>query len=271
MVSCAHECSRRPLGLLAAALIVTTLAPRVAQAYILPADFLCRLVADSRKSSLKDVMLSLNIEVAEGDPAQEERLYLKRPERMRWAGPGDDGNILVVREGAQATFAKKALVAREATRDLLPVLLMPRGRDLDDSSSRMLEMLVAQGVDANVVSLGRHPDGVAYIVGAKVWEVDKPQVWIDKASYMPVRIRLPMGAGARAAAPVAVAPAPAGATGQVPMREVRLLNYAAGLPRLIEIYEGDTLVRRAEVTQASVNQNLPETLFDPREGRASRP
>lgn len=254
---------RRRQALFIVTLGFALIAPQVAQAYILPADFLCRLVADSRKASLKDAMLSLSIEVGEGEPAQEERLYLKRPERMRWAGAGDDGNILVVREGAQATFAKKALVAREATRDLLPVLLMPRGRDLDDSSARMLEMLVAQGVDPNTVSLGRYPDGLAYIVGAKVWEVDRPQVWIDKASYMPVRIRLPLDGSGRAASTVP-------GTGR-PMREVRLLNYAAGLPRLIEIYEDDKLVRRAEVTQASVNQNLPETLFDPREGRPSRP
>ena len=263
MPSRAPHAPRRLSRLLAAALLVTALAPRAAQAYILPADFLCRLVADSRKSSLKDAMLSLSIEVAEGEPAQEERLYLKRPERMRWAGPGDDGNILVVREGAQATFAKKALVAREATRDLLPVLWMPRGRDLDESSARMLEMMVSQGVDPNVVSLGRYPDGVAYIIGAKVWETDRPQVWIDKASYMPVRVRLAQAAGRpNPATPVGAA---------APMREVRLLNYAAGLPRLIEIYEADVLVRRAEVTQASANQNLPDTLFDPREGRASRP
>jgi outer membrane lipoprotein-sorting protein len=54
------------------------------------------------------------------------------------------------------------------------------------------------------------------------------------------------------------------------MRETRLLNYAAGLPRLFEVYDDDKLIRRSEVTQVAINQNLPETLFDLREPRAPR-
>lgn len=234
--------------------------PAVAQAYILPADFLCRLVSDSHKNSLKDVTLTMSLEVPEGAPAEEERLYLKRPERMRWVGSAKSQKVLVAREAMQAEFVANKMVTSGPTQELLAVLLFPKGKDLDDTSQRMLGAIASLGIDTNVVTLARHADGVAYVIGAHVWEPNKPQVWLDKANYVPVRLRtidrnLTQGA-------------PAGAQG---MREMRLLNYAAGLPRLIELYENDELVRRSEVTQVTVNQNLPESLFEPREVRVIKP
>lgn len=255
-----HNLSRK----LSAAWLVLALAlplwPKAAQAYILPADFLCRLVSDSHKNALKDVTLTMSLEVPEGASAQEERLYIKRPERMRWVSGATGQNVLVAREALQAELVANKMVASGPTQELLAVLLFPKGKDLDDTSQRMLGAIASLGVDTALVTLARHADGVAYIIGAHVWEPNKPQVWIDKASYMPVRLRTVDRARAHEA--------PAGTPF---MRELRLLNYAAGLPRLLELYENDQLVRRSEVTQVTINQNLPESLFEPREPRAARP
>lgn len=239
------------------ALLALPLLGRPARAYIMPADFLCRLVADSHKNSLKDATLTLNLEVPEGSPAEEERLYLKRPERMRFVGSAKSQTVVMAREAQEVVMVANKVVASRATQDLLAVLMLPKGKDLDETSQRMLQAIASVGVDTQVVTLARHADGIAYIIGARVWETQKPQIWIDKASYLPVRLRL------------VDKDRPKTATG-VPMRETRLLDYAAGFPRTFEVYEDDTLVRRSEVTQVSINQNLPESLFDVRD-RALRP
>lgn len=245
---------RAPLVQCLLLLLLLPLGARSARAYILPADFLCRLVADSHKNSLKDATLTLSLEVPEGSPPQEERLYLKRPERMRFVAAPASQTVFVAREAQQVMITDNKVVASGPTQDLLAALLFPKGRDLDETSTRMLQAIGSVGVDPNVVTLARHPDGIAYVIGAHVWETDKPQIWIDKASYMPVRIRIPTRLH----------------SGPPVMRETRLLNYAAGLPRLFEVYDDDKLIRRSEVTQVAINQNLPETLFDLREPRAPR-
>ena len=236
------------------ALLLLPLGAKPARAYILPADFLCRLVADSHKNSLKDATLTLSLEVPEGSPPQEERLYLKRPERMRFVAAPASQTVFVAREAQQVMITDNKVVASGPTQDLLAVLLFPKGRDLDETSTRMMQAIASVEVDTNTVTLARHGDGIAYIIGGHVWETDKPQIWIDKASYMPVRMRIVHRPR----------------NGPPSMRETRLLNYAAGLPRLFEVYDGDQLIRRSEVTQVAINQNLPETLFDLREPRAPR-
>jgi outer membrane lipoprotein-sorting protein len=255
---------RRPVFRLSAlcllALSLLPWAQRTAQAYILPADFLCRLVSDSHKNSLKDATLTLSLEVPEGMPPQEERLYLKRPERMRFVAAPQSQSVIIAREAQQVMITDNKQVSSGPTRDLLAVLMFPKGRDLDETSTRMLQALASVGVDTNLVTLARHADGVAYVIGAHVWEPEKPQVWIDKASFVPVRMRVP----------IKDARVPQSLTGTL-MRETRLLNYAAGLPRLIETYDNDVLIRRSEVTQVAINQNLPESLFELREPRAIKP
>ena len=163
-----------------------------AHAYILPADFICRLVADSHKSSLKAVSLTMTVEAAEGTPPPEERVYLKRPERMRWVVAVPGPTVTVVREDQQALFAAQKLVNTGRTQEILAALMLPRGKDLDETSARLMDLLARLGVDTSLVTLARHADGVAYVIGAHVWEPQKPQVWIDKQSYMPVRLRMPV-------------------------------------------------------------------------------
>lgn len=259
-----HICPRRPVfGLLGTCLLALALLPMVpkpAKAYILPADFLCRLVADSHKNSLKDATLIMSLEVPEGSAPQEERLYLKRPERMRLVAAPQSQSVIIAREAQQVMLTENKIVSSGPTKDLLAVLLFPKGRDLDETSTRMLQAIASVGVDPNLVTLARHTDGVAYVIGAHIWEPEKAQIWIDKATYVPVRMRVP----------IKDARVPDSVKG-VLMRETRLLNYAAGLPRLIETYDNDVLIRRSEVTQVAINQNLPESLFELSEPRAQKP
>ena len=46
----------------------------------------------------------------------------------------------------------------------------------------------AYRIDTEVVSLGRRGKTVVYIIGAKPWEPDKPQLWVDKDLRAPIRL-----------------------------------------------------------------------------------
>ncbi len=237
---------RLPMLVVLAALGWTTLA----HAYVLPASYLLRLLAEKRRSlSLKDLSLQLSAELAGVDAPVDERIYLKTPERLRYLWQEDDATQLYVeREGQRASGREDSLhrLAGPPT-DLLAVLLAPTGRDVDDMTHRLWTTLKAAGVDTSVVSLGRQGDTVAYIIGARSWEPNKPQVWLNKSNFMPMR---------------------AVVYGRDKSRyETRWLEYGSSIvgdyfPAVIESYKDGKRVRRAEVTKMAVNQSLPETLFE---------
>lgn len=250
-------------------------------AYVLGAEFLMRLLADARRDAPRAYTLTLNTELAGRDHPVEERLFVKRPERMRLVQMDDTTSISVVREGLSAAGEDKVIKPTGVAHNLFAALVYPRGRDLDEASARLLKTLTSAGIDTQVVSLGRNEDQIVYIIGAQPWELQKPQLWLDKVSFLPVRTRLLTGATApQAALPApdaataASAPAPNAAAGPTPatpdlnkgIAEMRFLEYGAGslpaVPRVFEEYIEGVLVRHGEVTQGQFNSDLPESLFD---------
>lgn len=259
---------------------------RPAGAYVLGAEFLMRLLADARRDVPKAYTLTLNTEVAGRDHPVEERLYVKRPERMRLVQMDDTTTISVVREGQSASGEDKVIRPQGPSHNLFAALVFPRGRDLDELSARLIKTLSNAGIDTLVTSLGRNEDQIVYIIGAQPWELDKPQLWLDKVSFLPVRTRLfttasaPPGQVAVAAPPPPQPLSPAAAPGSTAapppaaiaanvnkgIAEMRFLEYGAGalpgVPRVFEEYVEGVLVRRGEVTQGQFNSDLPESLFD---------
>jgi hypothetical protein len=99
--------------------------------------------------------------------------------------------VRIDREGQMARLDDRLLKEGPLPSDnLLPVLLMPKGDTPDEQAARICSSLKAAGIDLNVVSLGRHSDGVAYIVGAAVFSPQAPQLWLDRATLHPLRIVL---------------------------------------------------------------------------------
>lgn len=256
-----RPCGRRLSAALALGLAIFAASP--AQAYVLPADYLCRLMAEARKPSLRDATLVLDATLADREGSVEERIYLKRPERMRLWRQGAPNQVTISSEGMAATGEESAPKDDGTSPNPWPALVFPRGKDAEEQGARMLEALEAVGIDSNVVTLGRYPGGVAYVVGARPWENDRPQLWIDKATVQPVRILWPVASPGDAPRVKGAKAAPATPTDRpgAGMHELRLLNYVGGLPRKLEEYEDGRLLRRSEVSRQSSNQNLPESLF----------
>jgi hypothetical protein len=221
------------------------------QAYVLPTDFLMREVAEHRRrTGLRDLSVQLQTEINNGESQIEERLYLKQPERMRLQRETTPEYVYVEKEGLRAEGTPKLRRLSGPPTDLLALLFFPKGDDLDQVSQHMVAGLRAAGIDITTVSLARNGDEVAYVVGAQPWEVIKPQVWIDKEKFVPVRCVFQV--------PTA---------GKTSKLEMRLSEYGSAVtgdffPRVIESYRDNVLLRRAEVVSVQTNENLSESLFD---------
>lgn len=230
--------------------LVMIAGPLTASAYILPTDFLLKLLAERRRVlRLRDVAAEVVIE--RDDERVDGRLYLRGPERRRLVEEEEGGWVWVEREGVRAAGRGNDLErAQDKPTDLLALLLMPAGKNLESRAERQLSVLSTLGVDVARVSLSRYEGRPAYVVGALPWEDTRPQVWLDKETTLPVRSILYTRGG------------------QVGDRiDTHYLDWGSGaagnwLPRVIESYAGDRLRLRVEVQGVKVNQNLPQTLFD---------
>ena len=220
-------------------------------AYVLSADYLVHLLAEGRKDHApRDVTLVLNDDLDGHDHPLDARLYLKRPERSRLVEPDETTHVIVDREGQTADGDDKSVKFNGGSSNLIPLLLMPKGKDADEMHSRIMASLHAVGIETPIVTFGHLNDTIAYIIGAQGWETEKAQVWLEKGSLFPIRFIIPTKVGDKTV-----------------VVETRLLQYGAGpagpsFPRIIEMYENGKLIRHAEVTAAQFNQDLPDTLFD---------
>ena len=242
--------SSRLVGL---SLIAVTLVASTALAYIPPTEFLLGQMADRRRrTEVRDLTVVLTAELLDVDAPVEERIYLKNPERLRLERETPDGTTVTIeREGkrAQGTPESQKRVTTGSP-DLLAQLLVPKGSDVEAMAARVLAALQALGVDTKVVSLTMYGTDVrenAFVIGARPWEPDKPQVWLDSTTFLPVRV-ITVDATSKA------------------RLETRFLDYGSSgtgdwFPRIIESYKGKERVQRAEVSEIKANQELPETLF----------
>ena len=232
-------------------LVLLSLSATQALAYILPAPFLLQMLAEQRRDlKLRDISAQLEVERHGEDEIFDERLYLKSPERMRLVDETENGRVYVEREGKRAVGTAERLKPMDGlATDLMARLLMPAGSSVDDMAKRLLATVKSVGIDTEIVSLARDNERVVYVIGAKPWEKDKPQLWLDKTSMMPVRFILFAKEGAAGA-----------------RYETRLLGYGGAtagdfLPQTIERYVDGKKVWRATLSKVDVNQKLPETLF----------
>ncbi len=100
------------------------------------------------------------------------------------------------------------------------------------------------GVSLTDDYLGHMGGRVAYVLGAPPQE-KRPQAWIDKQSFQPVRL-------------VAVLAGP--------LADVRLVDYGLPVggdlfPRVVEVHEGGALSLRFTADKLSANPKIPDSLF----------
>lgn len=106
------------------------------------------------------------------------------------------------------------------------------------------EELARLGVPLTDVALGRFAGRVAYVFGARPAET-KPQAWVDKLTFQPMRVIFAAGPG---------------------LSDVRFLEWGSPtggewFPRVVEVYEGADLRARFVTERAAANPKVSDALF----------
>jgi hypothetical protein len=113
-----------------------------------------------------------------------------------------------------------------------------------EAERALAQGLSARGVALSDVALGRVGGRVAWVLGGRPQEA-RPQAWIDKQSFQPVRLVAPLGG---------------------PTRDVRLVDFGSpvagdAFPRAVEVWNGGALEARFTVEKLWQNPRLPDALF----------
>ena len=117
----------------------------------------------------------------------------------------------------------------------------PGGPEPDRPYAQELSRL---GVPLAEAVLGRFNGQVAYVIGARPAE-PKPQAWVDKQTFQPVRVVFQAAGG---------------------LADVRLLDWgspAGGdwFPRAVEVHQGGALQARFLTEKAAANPRIADALF----------
>lgn len=160
-----------------------------ALSYLLPAEAILASIAVRRDAIGFDTL------VAEGSyqkgneaPVQVwEAIRANKAHRVERKREGNTEITLTV--GARRwryQLGDKGVAPSKADADLVMTFLA--NTDRDPGAARAVNFCKRLGIDLDVVSLGRLDGRPAFIIGAKPWEPNKPQIWVDKQFRVPVRL-----------------------------------------------------------------------------------
>ncbi len=140
--------------------------------------------------------------------------------------------------GLEAVAPARALVEGLCT------LLGEKTSGSPDPERAFAQGLAARGVALPEVALGRLAGRVAWVLGGRPQEA-RPQAWVDKQTFQPVRLLAALGGAPR---------------------DLRLLDFGApvggdAFPRAAEVWSGNELELRFVVEKLTQNPRLPDAVF----------
>jgi hypothetical protein len=153
--------------------------------------------------------------------------------------------IYIFSHGRTLTIIDGNIVPDAANRfDLYKDILLYRSRpELADRLSNL-------GVDVSISSLGRFEDRIAYVLGAEYPDESVNQLWVDKETFLPLRLIIKGFNGGADSNTV----------------EVRYLTWwnigETRYPSRIEFYQDDNLVRVNQAKNFEENATFSKELFD---------
>jgi hypothetical protein len=236
---------RKSLGVCALALVMF---PSLAAATMPAADGILASAASRR------ARIGFSTIVAEGHYEQGdqrvpvwEAIKAGKAHRIEYRKP-DATEVVLTMGDKRWRFAngKPAGQPERVTADLIMTFLAKP--EPDPGGRHGMLFLKRHKIDELSVNLGRMQKRIAYVIGGKSWEQDKPQLWIDKELMVPTRLITKADDGA--------------------MVDTRLLDWGSGstdewYPRRIETYRNGTLVEAYTYDRAKLNVSVEASLFEP--------
>ncbi len=118
-----------------------------------------------------------------GQQQHKEKLLLKRPRMVR--REKSEGSLIICNKNkcVEKTPGKKAEVLPSWV--FLQYLFFV---EKSVSADRWVRLMRSVNVDTKVNTLTRAGSRLAVVLGAKEWERDRPQFWLDKDRYLPLRL-----------------------------------------------------------------------------------
>ncbi len=139
------------------------------------------------KQTVGRVQINLRCQSAGTADSHEERLFIKAPSMVRRERAPDVVEICRAEKCWQRRGTATAVALSEWT--YLQYLFVAE----KPSRERYESVLTGLKVNMKETTLARFHGRVAYVIGAKEWERDRPQLWIDKDSFLPLRLFVPDG------------------------------------------------------------------------------
>ncbi len=168
--------------------ILIALGASTALAHIPRASWLMSRMAKQRqKMNLRRMVVELRCgpDAEHMEPA---KLYLEVPRRIRWERAA--GSVLIC-NGGRCQLQREGAAAQQLDDWVLLQFLFFVERQT--RGERWLRLLRSLKVDTGVDTLTRAGSRLAVVLGAKEWERDRPQFWIDKSRYLPLRLMFEHG------------------------------------------------------------------------------
>ncbi len=221
-----------------------------ANAYVLEGRHILHLTVNklASRSNLSAVQtLTFHENDSQGTTAEyEETVYYSFPMQFRSdLLNGQTGKTHVFSKNEAITIVNDTISPNpESGLDHYKDLLLFRNRSVLEKRLALL------GVDVSISSLGRFQHQIFFIVGAKYPDETRPQVWIEKETFLPTRYLL----------------VETSTSGLESIIEFRYLNWMkterTWYPMRIETYVDEVLVRTIDVKSINANPVFKKDLFD---------
>jgi len=224
------------------------LPPTPVSAYVPQSGHILQLMADAQGEA-KHLKINQRLKVYDpltesGEIVLAETVHYSFPNRFRSDINAESIQRMHIAAGdAALTVIDRRIVAETGT-------LFDRYKDplLIRSRPLLEDWLGTQGIDIRITSVGRYNDMLAYIIGAQYPDESVSQIWVDKATFRPLRWIIK--------------------TDEPLVREfeIRYLQWQAigngWYPWKIEFYENQMLVRQIEVRLVSPESDIASEVYD---------
>lgn len=179
---------RRNLRLSLPTALAIALASTPVAAHIDPAPVLLQKAAEARARLDYETLIVEGVLVAPGAAPIEvwEGIWSSRAHRRELQRPGGAETILTIE---QRRWRFGAEGPKEPTRirpDPWQVFFVDAGGD--PGGRRGMALLTAYGIDPETLSMARQDGRPCYVIGAKPWEPNRPQLWLDRVFMTPARL-----------------------------------------------------------------------------------
>lgn len=163
--------------------LVMVLVGGVALAYVPPSSFLMnKLAAQRSRAGLN--RLTVTMQCQEGSVAvHEERWFFKIPGHVRRERSPE--SVEICDRGKCWIKTQKEKPSQRPEWAYLSYLFFVEG---NVPGSRYTELLESLKINTGRDTIARFHGRVAIVLGAKEWERDRPQFWLDKDTFLPLRL-----------------------------------------------------------------------------------